>query len=77
METCLKCPYNSANAQLSEEYKELTGKSYKTTRPELHCSLCGCVLEFKTFSLSSDCGITDWNEENPNKQLTPKWLKHE
>jgi hypothetical protein len=77
MERCLGCPYNSINARVSQEYEQLTGKHYDTARPELHCSLCGCILEIKTSSLSSDCGIVDWNEDNPDKQLEPKWTKHE
>jgi hypothetical protein len=77
MDLCLGCPYNSQNAKLSEEYFKLTGEHYNSARPELHCSLCGCIIEVKTSSLSSDCGIVDWNEENPKKQLAPKWLKYE
>ena len=77
MDICLGCPYNSENAKLSKEYRELLGEQYNTPRPELHCSLCGCILEIKTSSLSSDCGIVDWNEDHPEKQLEPKWLKHE
>ena len=77
MDICLGCPYNSINARISQEYEQLTGKHYDTSRPELHCSLCGCILELKTSSLSSDCGIVDWNEDNPEKQLEPKWTQYE
>ena len=76
MDICLNCPYNSTNAKESVEYAELTGKHYDTSRIEDHCSFCGCILDFKTASLSSDCGIADWNEENPEKQLPLKWKKH-
>ena len=73
MDICLDCPYNSGNAKTSPEYKELTGKHYDTTRPELHCALCGCVTTFKVAALSSDCGISEWNLNNPGKQLPLKW----
>ena len=76
MDICLNCPYNSINARTSSEYLELTGNQYETNRPELHCSLCGCILDLKTSSLSSACGIEHWNEENegnPEKQLSLKW----
>ena len=73
MDICLNCPYSSGNAKTSTEYKKLTGQHYDTSRPELHCSLCGCVTTFKVASLSSDCGIADWNLKNPAKQLPLKW----
>ena len=76
MDICLNCPYNSNSATTSEEYLALTGEHYTTSRPELHCSLCGCILDLKTSSLSSNCGIEFWNEENeqnPEKQLPLKW----
>jgi hypothetical protein len=76
MEICLNCPYNSRAARESVEYAELTGNHYDTSRPEDHCAFCGCILDFKTASLSSDCGIADWNEENLEKQLPLKWQKY-
>lgn len=74
---CVNCPYNSRNAKSSPEFYELHGKHYDTARPELHCSLCGCIIEYKTSSLHSNCGIEEWNKENPEKQLTLKWTKYE
>ena len=73
MDICLDCPYNSINAKSSEEYRQLTGKQYSSSRPELHCSLCGCITTFKVASLSSDCGIEEWNNNNPHKKLPLKW----
>jgi hypothetical protein len=73
MDICLDCPFSSGNAKTSNEYKELTGNNYESSRSELHCSLCGCVTTFKVASLSSSCGIEDWNLNNPAKQLPLKW----
>jgi len=73
MDICINCPYNSRNARKSPEFKELYGASYGSERPEFHCSLCGCVLEFKTASLSSNCGIESWNATHPNRKLELKW----
>ena len=73
MDLCFDCPFNSRNAPTSDEYKQLTGDHYVTTRRELHCSLCGCVCTLKVASLSSNCGIEYWNLRNPQKQLPLKW----
>jgi len=77
MDICLSCPFNSRNAQSSDEYKKLLGESYTTNRSELHCSLCGCTATYKTASLSSNCGIEYWNNNNPDKKLELKWTKYE
>ena len=74
---CTNCPYNSRNAKQSAEFYKLQGKHYDTSRSELHCSLCGCIIEYKTSSLYSNCGIEEWNKENPEKQLPLKWTKYE
>ena len=71
--TCSTCPFMSNNAKTSSEYKELTGSNYVDSKIFEHCSLCGCPLTKKTASLESNCGVEDWNEENPNKQLELKW----
>jgi len=73
MDICLNCPYNSRNARTSQEFKELYNASYGSDRKEFHCSLCSCVLEFKTASLSSNCGIESWNALHPNRKLELKW----
>ncbi len=70
---CFDCPLNSINAQKSEEYKALYGEFYKTDRPDLHCSICSCNIELKTASLDSDCGLTAYNEKNPNNTQKLKW----
>lgn len=77
MDICLNCPYNSRLARESGEYLQIFGKPYVTGRAEMHCSLCGCVLEFKTASLSSNCGIEAHNDRNPDNQLPLKWTKYE
>lgn len=70
---CQTCPFMSENAKTSKEYKELFGDNYKTKRKIEHCSFCGCPTAKKTASLESNCGIEDWNKENPDKQLELKW----
>jgi hypothetical protein len=77
MDICLNCPFNSEQAKTSNEYLQLTGENYETSRSELHCSLCGCTTTYKVASLSSNCGIEHWNEKNKNKQLELKWEKYE
>ena len=73
---CNQCPLNSVNAQSSKEYKDLYGKSYTTDRPDLHCSCCGCPIVAKTASLSSDCGLMDYNKEHKDKEQILKWRKY-
>lgn len=75
MDKCLDCPFNSRNAKLSTEYLAIYGKHYATGREDFHCSLCGCLLELKTASLSSNCGVETWNERNPSKPMELKWHK--
>lgn len=55
-EICKSCPLNSDNA------KEIL--KYSSERIDYHCILCGCNIELKTHSLSSECPA------NP-----PKWNK--
>ena len=68
---CFDCPFNSANAQTSQEYKEMYDKNYKTDRPDLHCSVCTCNIELKTSSLTSDCGLTE-----ASKKTELKWKQY-
>jgi 4-hydroxy-3-methylbut-2-en-1-yl diphosphate synthase IspG/GcpE len=77
MDICINCPYNSRNAVTSPEYVQLTGKHYSTDRNELHCSFCGCIATYKTASLSSDCGIADWNADHPLHKIELKWKRTE
>ncbi len=70
---CNGCPFNSRNAQTSEEYKELTGQHYFTKREDLHCSFCGCPMSTRTASLKNNCGAEVWNEENSENKIELKW----
>lgn len=70
---CESCPFNSVNAKQSIEYQELVGNPYNSSLTELHCSLCSCQINRKTACLTCQCGISEWNENNPNKQLPLKW----
>ena len=74
---CEGCPFMSKNSTTSEEYLSLTGKHYTTRRQDEHCSFCGCTLTKRTASFDSECGISTWNEENPDKQIPLKWTKFE
>lgn len=70
---CEGCPFNSYNAQTSEEYKELVGKNYFTDRDDIHCAFCGCPLGTRTATLSKPCGIASWNKNNKDNQIPLKW----
>lgn len=72
---CQACPFSSFLANESKEFKELIKEEYKTERKDNHCTFCGCAISTKTASLSSDCGITEWNENHPDKKLELKWTK--
>lgn len=51
LEICSGCPFQSDNAKLN---------GYKTYRFDLHCISCGCPLQKKTKSLSSECPKGKW-----------------
>jgi hypothetical protein len=51
MYTCNKCEFFSKNA-------EKTG--YETSRPDPHCTDCGCNLDLKTRCMSCSCPIKKW-----------------
>lgn len=72
-ELCLNCPYNSIDAQASKEYFDLFGKHYKSSRNDLHCAMCGCVVKFKVSALSSNCGIEHFNATHPENKQPLKW----
>lgn len=74
---CEECPLNSINAMTSKEHKDLFGFNYITEREELHCSICSCPIKQKTASLSSDCGLEYYNENNPDNKQPLKWNKYE
>lgn len=46
---CSSCRYNSKNKG--------------TTRPDEHCTLCGCNMQFKIHNLSSSCPMNYWKAE--------------
>lgn len=73
---CEGCPFMSENAPTSEEYFKMTGTHYETKRTDKHCSSCGCPLQTKTASFSTDCGLTVLNEKFPNKAIPLKWFKY-
>lgn len=51
------------------DYYDPEGKSEKAfVKGSESCAACGCKLEWKVRSLSSDCGLTDVNKE-------PLWTK--
>lgn len=70
---CTMCPFNNINAQVSEEYFELTTTHYKTKREGDHCSICGCPIDIKTASLYANCGMETWNDDNPLNEQELKW----
>ena len=70
---CAECPFMSKNATTSKEFKELTGEHYTTSRTDDHCAMCGCPLLLRTAALEKNCGLEDWNEDNPNKKQPLKW----
>ncbi|NLR60699.1 hypothetical protein HGH93_21495 [Chitinophaga polysaccharea] len=49
---CGPCEHNSRNAKSSGRYQSI--------RPDDHCILCGCNLEWKTHQLSSSCPDSRW-----------------
>lgn len=72
---CETCPFNNRNANSSKEYKEITGENYVSSRNDFHCSFCGCPIEIRTASLSSNCGIEYWNISH-NANVPLKWKKY-
>ena len=72
---CQECPFNSVLARDSAEYYSLYNQGYTTTRaPEdLHCAVCLCPLEYKSLSMTSDCGLTEYNKNHPGNIQPLKW----
>lgn len=70
---CSTCPLNSFNLKTNGSlYQELYEKKFETTRTDQFCSCCGCPINRKTASLSSNCGLESLNEEK-NLNLELKW----
>jgi len=74
---CSTCPLFSLNAQKDDsEYRKLMGVPFETDRKnEKFCGVCGCPMETRTSSLSSDCGLEYYNENNQNNKQELKWKK--
>jgi TPP-dependent indolepyruvate ferredoxin oxidoreductase alpha subunit len=72
---CNNCPLNSINAKESKEYSDLFNGHYSTNRTDFHCSICSCNIDLKTASLSSNCGLEYYNENNKDIQEL-KWTKY-
>ena len=51
MTICKECHYYSVNRE-----KE----GYKSSRPDVHCTNCGCTLAAKTKCLSCNCPMKYW-----------------
>lgn len=61
---CALCPNSSKNATEDGWYNSL--------RPDNHCVLCDCNINWKTASPDSECGAAIYNAEN-NENLEVKW----
>lgn len=67
-EICANCEFNSKNA------KEIFG--YKSHIPYVHCVQCSCRIggdDTKEYCLSCNCGLTEYNKNNPNDIRALKW----
>jgi hypothetical protein len=67
-EICANCPFNSKNAAAHG--------LQKFDLPFDHCIHCKCRIggdDTKEYCLTCNCGITEWNKRNPDKQLPLKW----
>lgn len=62
---CNECPFLSTNA--------VNNGLYKTDRDDEHCSLCSCNKDWKTACLSCNCGIEEYNKQNPENKIDLKW----
>jgi len=49
---CAQCRYQSENMKINA--------GYKSVRPDVHCTNCGCTLAAKTKCLSCDCPMKYW-----------------
>lgn len=68
-EICKACPFFSRNKERQA--------GYKSALPFSHCTLCKCRVGYddsKEYCLSCKCGLSVWNESNPDKpQQKLKW----
>lgn len=73
---CKTCPFNNENATTSQEFKTINnGQVYKdlANRTDLHCAICHCNVDYKTASMMEKCGLSYYNDLNPNNKLPLKW----
>lgn len=75
---CHSCPFFSLNLfNNDEEYQKLYNKKFESDRTSgKFCGICGCPEITKTSSLSSDCGLSSYNEEHPENIQELKWTKY-
>lgn len=75
---CRLCPFNSDLAKTSSEYQELyNGQHYNDgeSRPDFHCAICACNIDWKTAALDETCGISFYNDINWKNRQPLKWNK--
>lgn len=70
---CEECPLNSIKAKTSKEYFDLYGSHYESSLDFLHCSICSCPIKKKTACISCHCGLTEYNDKNPDNFQNLKW----
>lgn len=64
---CLTCSFMSKNAEVKGVYK--TDRNYE------HCIHCGCPTATRTAALEANCGIEEYNKNNPDNPMPLKWEK--
>ena len=73
---CNQCPLFSLNAKINDsEYQKLYNTPFSTERTDGFCTICGCPEKIRTASLEADCGLSEYNEDNPDNIQTLKWEK--
>lgn len=65
---CASCPLMSVNA--------VKLGTYQTNRSDPHCTICKCPITTRTASLSSNCGIENYNKLNPDSPMELKWTAY-
>lgn len=72
---CSQCPYMSDNVRQNEQpYIDLFKTPYNDKeRIEPHCTICLCPIKRKTASLSSPCGLEEYNKRFPNNKQELKF----
>lgn len=72
---CQSCPIFSLNAKKDQaEYKKLFNEDFKfDSIRNTYCGSCGCEYKTRTASLSSECGLSYYNELHPENTQELKW----